>query len=402
LGAPEVLLNPATASDVSDRVAGLAASGRRVVLLARSDRAARAPDLLAHVDPVALVSLEEGIRPDSADAVRYFKTQNVDLKVMSGDNAVTVAAVAREVGIPRAETPVDARLLPALDADWEPIVEERAVFGRVTPSQKRAFVGALQRRNHVVAMTGDGVNDALALKDADVGVAMGSGAPATRAVAQLVLLDSRFAHVPQVVAEGRRVIANIERVANLFLIKNVYAALLALVVIVIGLPYPFLPRQLTVVSTLTIGIPAFVLSLAPNETRYRPGFLGRVVRFSVPAGVITAIGVMTTYALARAQHRTPVEARAAATVVAMIVGLRVLLLVARPLRPWKVALVLTMGAAFALIMVVPALRDAFKLNLPASMLAQSLLIGALAALALGLADRGLRQDESGTGNVAQS
>src|SRR5262249_34614538 len=149
------------------------------------------------------------------------------------------AAVAREVGLAGAGTPVDARMLPAADAEWEPIVEEQVVFGRVTPNQKRAFVGALQRRDHVVAMTGDGGNDALALKDADVGVAMGSGAPATRAVAQLVLLDSQFAHVPQVVAEGRRVIANIERVANLFLIKNVYAALLDVVVIVIGLPYPF-------------------------------------------------------------------------------------------------------------------------------------------------------------------
>ena len=158
------------------------------------------------------------------------------------------------------------------------MLEQSSVFGRVTPHQKRAIVGALQSRGHVVAMTGDGVNDALALKDADIGVAMGNGAPATRAVAQIVLLDGSFATLPGVVAEGRRVIANIERVANLFVTKTVYAMLLAIAVGFARWPYPFLPRHLTIVSTLTIGIPAFFLALAPNTRRYEPGFVQRVLQ----------------------------------------------------------------------------------------------------------------------------
>jgi len=216
---------------------------------------------------------------------------------------------------------------------------------------------------------------------------MGNGAPATRAVAQLVLLDGRFAHMPRVVAEGRRVIANIERVANLFLVKNVYAALLAIAVIIVGIPYPFLPRHLTIVSALTIGIPAFVLSLAPNDERYRPGFLHRVITFSVPAGVVTAIAVYASYSIARAEDLNVNQARSAATVATMVVGLRVLLLVARPLRPWKIGLAALMAGAFALIMVIPPLRRLFDLDLPASMLLQALAVGAAAAIGVGPACR---------------
>jgi cation-transporting P-type ATPase E len=163
-----------------------------------------------------------------------------------------------------------------------------SVFGRVTPQQKQAMVTALQARGHTVAMTGDGVNDVLALKLADIGIAMGSGAPATKAVAELVLLDSRFATLPSVVAEGRRVTANIERVANLFITKTVWATLLAVAAGVTLLPYPFLPRDLTIIYTLAIGVPSFFLALAPNSRRYRPGFTDRVLRFAIPAGGIIA------------------------------------------------------------------------------------------------------------------
>ena len=182
------------------------------------------------------------------------------------------------------------------------VLEDRSVFGRVSPQQKRAIVGALQRRGHVVAMTGDGVNDALALKDADIGIAMGSGAPATRAVAQVVLLDGRFASMPSVVAEGRRVIANVERVANLFVTKTVYAMILAVVIGIARWPYPFLPRHLTIVSSLTIGIPAFFLALAPNS-RYVPGFVRRVVLFAGPAGLIAAVDLRAV------RDRTPLRGR---------------------------------------------------------------------------------------------
>jgi cation-transporting ATPase E len=386
MGAPEVLLADAPAGGaLRGRVDELAAQGQRVLLVSRTDAALDEERLPPGLDPVALLSFEEQIRPDAEQTMHYFRAQGMRLKVISGDNPRTVGAVAHRVAVPDAGDPVDARHLPDEPGPLADIVDQRTVFGRVTPRQKRAFVSALQQRDHVVAMTGDGVNDALALKDADIGVAMGSGAPATRAVAQIVLLDGRFAHMPNVVAEGRRVIANIERVASLFLIKNVYAAVLAVAVAIAGVPYPFLPRHLTLISALTIGIPAFVLSLAPSNERYRPGFLRRVVAFSAPAGVITAIGVIVAYALARAQDVEADEARTAATVVVMVVGVRVLLLVARPLVPWKVALIVAMAGGFALAMAVPALRDFFALEIPTRMLIESLVIGGLAAAAVGVA-----------------
>ena len=281
---------------------------------------------------------------------------------------------------PTSARPVDARSLPDDPTELAAAVNVTTVFGRVTPNQKRAFVHALQQRAHVVAMTGDGVNDALALKDADIGVAMGNGAPATRAVAQIVLLDGRFSVMPRVVAEGRRVIANIERVASLFLIKNVYSAVLAVVVAVVAVPYPFLPRHLTLVSTLTIGLPAFVLSLAPSNERYRPGFLRRVLAVSVPAGVITATAVFGAYALARAENVRPDEARTAGTIVAMIVGLFVLVLVAQPLVAWKIGLIAAMGGLFVLAMAIPGLRRFFALYVPATVLAEAIAIGVAAGL----------------------
>ena len=202
-----------------------------------------------------------------------------------------------------------------------------------------------------------------------------------------MLLDGRFAVLPRVVAEGRRVIANIERVASLFLIKNVYSALLAVAVAVVAVPYPFLPRHLTLVSMLTIGIPAFVLSLAPSNERYRPGFLRRVLAVSVPTGIITAAAVFCWYALARAEEVHPDEARTAATVTAMVIGLVVLLLVAEPLVLWKVALVAAMGGIFAATMAIPRTREFFALYLPWFMLAQSLAIGAVASIMVFLAWR---------------
>ncbi|MGZ8762903.1 MAG: HAD-IC family P-type ATPase, partial [Acidimicrobiia bacterium] len=262
LGAPEMVFADASAT-ARVRADEMAAGGNRVLLLAHAATGLTDDALPPDVEPVALVLLEEQIRPDAAETLAYFRDQGVQIRVISGDNPRTVAAVARRVGLPDSAEPVDARDLPDdLEALAE-ILETRTVYGRVTPHQKRSMVAALQSRGHVVAMTGDGVNDALALKDADIGVAMGSGAAATRAVAQLVLLDGRFATLPGVVAAGRRVTANIERVANLFLTKTTYATLLALAVAIARWPYPFLPRHLTVVSSLTIGIPAFFLALAP-------------------------------------------------------------------------------------------------------------------------------------------
>jgi cation-transporting ATPase E len=237
LGAPELVMPEEPAEDpVRAQANDLAALGQRVLLLARSEAELLGEKLPPDMQAAALVAFEEQIRVDASDTLHYFSQQGVRSVVISGDNPRTVGAVAARVGIDGADHPVDAREVG--DGDWAETLEQASVFGRVTPQQKRAIVHALQGKGHVVAMTGDGVNDALALKDADIGVAMGNGAPATRAVAQIVLLNSRFAEMPRVVAEGRRVIANIERVANLFVTKTFYAMLLAIAIGIVRWPYP--------------------------------------------------------------------------------------------------------------------------------------------------------------------
>jgi cation-transporting ATPase E len=390
IGAPEMVLADVPPTDpVRARADELAASGRRVLLLAHSDAPLTGETLPEPLTPVCLVLLEEKIRPDARDTLRYFAEQGVALKVISGDNPRTVGAVAQRVGLPGAAEPFDARQLPEDLDQLADVLESHSVFGRVTPHQKRSMVAALQSRGHVVAMTGDGVNDALALKDADIGIAMGSGAAATRSVAQLVLLDSQFSTMPGVVAEGRRVIANVERVANLFITKTVYAMLLALAIGIARWPYPFLPRHLTVVSSLTIGIPAFFLSLAPNSRRYIPGFIRRVLRFTVPAGSLGAAATFLAYWLARANGVNLVEARTIATTVLMVYGLWVLLVLARPLNWWRALLVAAMAAAFVGVLAVPGLRDFYELPLPGSdVIVEGLAIAVAAIVALEILLRG--------------
>ncbi len=387
LGAPDVLLDES--DPARSRADALAAEGVRVLVLARSDAAFAGEAPPADLDPTALVTLSERIRPDAADTLAYFARQGVALKVISGDNPRTVAAVARSVGLPGADEPVDARDLPD-DGDLDALataLEEHTVFGRVQPHQKRAIVHALQSRGHVVAMTGDGVNDVLALKDADIGIAMGSGSAASRAVAQLVLLDGHFATLPDVVAEGRRVIANVERVANLFLTKSVYAMLLALTVGVVGVPFPFLPRHLTLVSSLTIGIPAFFLSLAPNPRRYRPGFIPRVLRFAVPAGIVAATATFASYAVARLSPSLSLAAaRTSATLVLLCVGLWILAMLSRPLTVPKLLLLGAMVACVVAVLMVPALRRFFDLFPPETLILEEIALiagGAVALLSVG-------------------
>jgi cation-transporting P-type ATPase E len=366
LGAPEMVWTDRAPDDpVHTQTAQLASRGQRVLLLARSDN-----DIVEEVLPddmraTALVAFEEQIRDDAPEALDYFGRQGVRCVVISGDNPRTVGAVATRVGVVGADRPFDARRLPDDPDALREVLEHSSVFGRVTPQQKRAIVGALQAAGHVVAMTGDGVNDALALKDADIGVAMGNGAPATRAVAQIVLLDGKFSTMPGVVLEGRRVIANIERVANLFVTKTFYAMLLAIAVGIARWPYPFLPRHLTIVSSLTIGIPAFFLALSPNVQRYVPGFVHRVLRTAGPAGCVVGIATLTSYVFAHfASDVSEDQARTAATLTLMILGLWVLNLFSRPITPVRAALVGAMVGAFAVILAVPALRDFFALDLP--------------------------------------
>ncbi|MEU0215220.1 HAD-IC family P-type ATPase [Streptomyces sp. NPDC006265] len=362
LGAPDVLLaddDPALAE-----TGRLNEQGLRVLLLARVARDLDDPDVTQGSRPTALVVLEQRLRPDAADTLRYFADQNVRAKVISGDNAVSVGAVAAKLGL--SGTTVDARRLPAEQDGMAEALDNGTVFGRVTPQQKRHMVGALQSRGHTVAMTGDGVNDVLALKDADIGVAMGSGSEATRAVAQIVLLNNSFATLPSVVAEGRRVIGNITRVATLFLVKTVYSVLLAVLVVCSQVEYPFLPRHLTLLSTLTIGIPAFFLALAPNKERAKPNFVRRVMRYAIPGGVVAAMATFATYLLAR-EHYTGTGAldaeTSAATLTLFLISMWVLAIIARPHTWWRVTLVASMAGAFLLVLVVPWLQHFFALKL---------------------------------------
>jgi len=383
LGAPDVLLG--ADEPMRGRVEELAAGGVRVLLLARTDRPlAEAPE---GASPVALLVLEERIRPEAAGTLAYFAEQGVAVKVISGDHPATVGAIAARVGVPGAHAPIDARSLPEDPEELADVLAGSSVFGRVQPRQKRAMVHALQRRGHVVAMTGDGVNDVLALKDADMGVAMGSGSGATRGVAQLVLLDDSFASLPAVVAEGRRVITNVERVANLFVTKSVYAALLATAVGVAQLPFPFFPRHLTIISTLTIGIPAFFLALAPGGDRSRPGFVARVARFAVPAGMVAAVATFSGYAMANGTPGVRLgEERTIAVIVLFLVGLWVLVILARPLNVWKVVLLASVSVAFLVIVATPGIREFFDLHLPSAVVTLAGI--GVAAVAIGVLELG--------------
>ncbi|HET9559764.1 MAG TPA: HAD-IC family P-type ATPase, partial [Actinomycetota bacterium] len=318
LGAPEVLLASAPGrrdgpTELLRRAEQIAVEGRRVVLLAHSSRPLDGERHPAPLEPRAMVVIGDRVRADAAGTVAWFAAEGVKVKVVSGDHPRTVGAVAGQVGIAGADHPVDARTLPEGQAELADLVEASSVFGRVVPHQKRAMVAALGARGHVVAMTGDGVNDVLALKDADLGIAMGGGSAASRAVAELVLMDGRFATLPAVMAEGRRVIANIERVAKLFVTKTVYATVLALAVGLAGLAFPFLPRHLTLISSLTIGIPGFFLALEPSTQRSHPGFVRRTLAFAIPAGLTAALGTLVAYQVADVANVPQDQARTTAT-----------------------------------------------------------------------------------------
>jgi cation-transporting P-type ATPase E len=372
LGAPEVLGDAAAAGGTEGAweplrslVDDAIGSGHRVVLLAHTDGPSLPGRLPADLAPRAMVSLRETLREDAADTLEFFARQGVRAVLLSGDHPRTVAALARRVGVPVEAGAVTGAELPADPAALADLAEDRCVFARVTPDDKRTLIRSLQARGHVVAMTGDGVNDVLALKDADIGIALGRGAPATRNVAQLVLLDGDFSALPAVVAEGRRVIANIERVAKLFLTKTVYATSLALAIGVAQLPFPFLPRHLSLVGGLTIGIPAFFLALEPNERRARPGFVRRALAFALPAGVAAALATFAAFWLAQTVADVPLEvARTTATVTLFGVGVLVLRLLSRPLNAIRRSLVYGSVVAFLLTASLPATSTFFALVLP--------------------------------------
>ncbi|MFC8303742.1 HAD-IC family P-type ATPase [Specibacter sp. NPDC057265] len=405
LGAPEVII-PAHQDGVLAAAEAAARSGLRALVLAHRELRPVVPGQPPEVEAapaglqgVALLVFREKVRPDAAQTLQYFREQGVELKIISGDNPRTVAAVARDVGFVFDGEGYDARNLPGDMTAMADVLERESVLGRVSPEQKKSIVLALQSRNHVVAMTGDGVNDALALKHADIGIAMGSGAAATKAVSRLVLLDGQFSHLPSVVAEGRRVIANVERVANLFLTKTTYAIIISLVIGVLMWRYPFLPRQLSIVSSMTIGIPAFFLALLPNARRYQPGFLRRTLMFAIPSGTIVAACILAVYAFSRAFPNANASAedmvaqgQTAATMTVLLVALWVLGTLARPFDKWRALLVAAMVAGLVLVMVVPFARTFFALDIPSgALLAATIAVTAAGCAAIELLYRFLKR-----------
>ena len=332
VGAPEIILGGDYGA-IRPAVTPYQECGSRVLLLGRCQGVPTANSLNGGVEPVALAVLANPIRPEAEETFRYFAMQGVDVKVISGDNPETVSHIAMQAGIEGADRYIDASYLNE-GVDYAQAVRDYTVFGRVTPDQKRKLVKALQRAGHTVAMTGDGVNDVLALKDADCGIAMASGAEAACQVAELVLLDSNFAALPKVVEEGRRVINNIQRSAALYLVKNIMSLVLALIVAFAGFPYPFRPIQITLISALTIGFPSFVLALEPNHELVRGGFMQNVLRKALPGGltnIVLIVGLQLFTVAFTFEHTTLTTL---ATAVMGFVGLLVLYYVSRPLD-WK-------------------------------------------------------------------
>lgn len=366
MGAPDFVLAPGSVeTDQSLRLAtDLAAAGLRTLVLAHSAEVlptdGSVPDDLV---PVTLVTFRERVRADAAQTLAYFRKEGVEIRVLSGDDPLTVAAVAREVGL-HVDGGYDARGLPEDLDELGEVMADNVVFGRVTPYQKRDIVRALQRRGHVVAMTGDGVNDALAMKEADIGIAMDTAAAATKAVSRLVLLDGRFDRLPSVVAEGRRVIANIERLAMLFLTKVVYIAVLSVVFGAFLWGFPFLPRQLSVTDGLTIGIPSLFLALMPNSSRYVPGFMKRSLSFAVPAGVIIAAALIVVSVFAQSAPAYAASAQTSLLITLALVGLWALVTLSRPFNLWRVLIIAAMFAGLALVLAVPIVRDFFGVPWP--------------------------------------
>ena len=361
-GAPEFVMGERYA-DLKEMVEPYSAKGYRVLLLAQYDGTPDGKSALdgRKVRPMALALLSNRIRPEAPDTFAYFARQGVAVKVISGDNPLTVAEVARQAGVENADRWVDAATLKT-DEDIYAAAKEYTVFGRVTPGQKRKLVKALQKQGRTVAMTGDGVNDVLALKDADCGIAMASGSDAACHAAQLVLLDSNFACLPEVVAEGRRVINNIQRSAALYLVKNIFSFCLSLLTIFVDMPYPLVPIQLSLISALTIGIPSFFLALEPNKSRVQGNFMRNVLREAFPGGLTDLIVILGLQAFAFAFRFSTQSLSTMSALCVAFIGLLVLWQVCKPFDWKRRTLWGTVTAALLVCVTVEPLKEIFSLT----------------------------------------
>jgi len=371
LGAPErfAAVDPALA----ERARSEASAGRRVLALGD----AASPLLASGSEPLfpddvralGLVVLAERLRPNAAETVAFFAAQEVDLKVLSGDAPPTVGAIARDAGVPGSTPALDGEALPSEPAALRDAVLSAPAVGRISPEGKRTVVNALAGAGRYVAMVGDGVNDVPALKEARLAIAQGSGAQMARSVADLVLVRNDFAVVPVMVAEGRQILRNIQRVAQLFVTKSVFAAVAGLAVAIPTATFPLLPRQFTLASTVTIGIPAFVLALAPSSGPWRPErFLQSVARFAIPAGLAIGTGIVAGYLLARYGFDLGLNrSRTVATGIVVVCGLAVVMRLEGE-RGWRrlaiSGLCAAMALLFVLALVIPFLRDFYELSTP--------------------------------------
>ena len=378
VGAPDILTGSGALTlgpELQERLEAEASAGRRVIAFGEApgglpaDPAVEPPPRL---EPRALIVLEETLRPDAAETIEFMREQDVDLKLISGDARQTVTAVAYALGVPREAGVVEGPDLPADRAALAEVARGNTIFCRITPDQKKALVGALSDSGRFTAMIGDGVNDVPALKQARLAVAMGSGSQVTKGIADIVLLEDQFSMLPRAVAEGRRIARNIHRLGRLYVTKTVYAGFLILAAALIGFSFPFLPRQLTVAATLTIGIPSFVLALAPSEgPLYRGRLLSALAAFSVPAGIGIGVGSMLAFGLVDGVFGgTLNEGRTAATTTLIVLGLAFILLLERgpgrehiAIQSYMLAMVTGLGALFALILAAGPVRDFFELDL---------------------------------------
>lgn len=344
MGAAAFVLGQDGVGEADALARGFEATDRSLVVC---EAAGFAPDgsLEGPVRLLGMVSLRDEIRPTAHETMSFFLEQGVELRVISGDDPRTVSAIAARAGVPLADRYVDASTLDTPEA-LDAAVDEARVFGRVTPQQKRELVRALHRRGRTVAMTGDGVNDVLALREADCSVAMASGSAAARNVSEIVLVDSDFAHMPEVVAEGRRSINNLQRSASLFLVKTVFTAALAVVCIVMP-PYPFIPIQMSLLSTAVIGIPSFVLALEPNHERVRGSFLANVLARSLPASAAIVAALFVELVAGRALGHSFDEISTVCTILVAFVGVALVWRISQPLTPLRVALLAVIVAIVA-------------------------------------------------------
>ena len=358
LGAPEFVLGNHY-DQYKEKIEKHSKTGKRVLVFGTYPDEIDGKKLTKKVTPMALVLLSNPIRENAKETFQYFYEQGVEIKVISGDNPVTVSEIAKAAGIHNAEKYVDASTLQS-DQDIEKAMENFSIFGRVTPDQKRKFIKALQKQGHTVAMTGDGVNDVLALKDADCSVAMASGSQAACEAAQVVLLESDFSRMPEVVREGRQVVNNLERSGSLFLVKNIFSLLTSILAIYFGIKYPLLPAQISLVSTFTIAIPAFFLSQIPNQDIIKGHFMLNIIRKAIPGGITDTIMVcsMTAFGLIFGLNSNDISTSAA--ILLAIIGLMVLLSISKPMNIYKWAI---FGLnALAIVFCLIYLRDWFSIT----------------------------------------